>query len=135
MTWILLLAISSSVVSGVNKQYVRSDHCRSANAWSDNSVANLQRIVTGMGAGSIKLRAAYKLPYVTSTPAVVLVASDSVCAAAAAAVEQLYTNSVSPRPVWVFRIGSTHYAVSDAPNVIHIFDNNFTWLATLSEVS
>ena len=124
----------SSLLTGVQPVRSVTDHCRAANSWSDNTIAYLQRIVTGTGAGSIKLRTAFKLPSVTSTPAVVLVADDSLCATAATAVENLYTDTLSRSPVWVFRIGTTHYAVSDRPELIYIFDNNFTRLAILSEV-
>ena len=133
MSRIIALTISSLLVGGQPARGA-TDHCRSADSWSANTTTYLQRIVTGTGAGSIKLRAGYKLPYVTSTPSVVLVTDDSLCATAVTAVENLYTDSLSRSPVWVFRIGTTHYAVSDRPELIYIFDNNFTRLAILSEV-
>jgi len=133
-SWVLLLVTSVSCVHGPKTPRV-TDHCRPANSWSDNSIAYLQRTVTGTDAGNVKLRTAVKLPYVSSKPAVTLITDESVCAAAVKAVENLYTDSLSRGPVWVFRVGATHYAVSDAPDLIYVFDSSFRWLATLSEVN
>lgn len=109
-------------------------NCRPANGWSANELAYLQRIVTGPDAGNAKLRTAYKLPYVTTTPAVAFVDDDATCAAAAMALESVLTDSLPHRPVYLFRIGTTRFSISDGTLVTHIFDQDFHYLLTIREL-
>lgn len=132
MIWLMAMALS--FLHGMNPYLRLEGNCKASSDWSANELAYLQRIVTGTDAGNAKLRAAFKLPYITTTPAVTLVADDTVCGAAATALETFLADSLSHRPVWVFQIGSTRFAIADGSLVPHIFDNNFNYLVSLGEL-
>lgn len=111
--------------------------CRPAGSWSRNTLANLQAIVTGADSGNAHLRKAFDLPHVTTIPAVEHVVDELECARAARAVAAQWVDSLSPLPVWVFRIGTTRVGVSDGrPGgrgniLVHIFDNNYSYLLSI----
>ncbi|HMI47695.1 MAG TPA: hypothetical protein VK481_03410 [Gemmatimonadaceae bacterium] len=109
-------------------------NCRSQNSWSDNTIEYFTGIVTREDSGNLKLRRAFNLPAVTSTPAVSLVSDDAECVKAVKALNGIYTDSVSHRPAYVFRIGATRLAVSDGSLQIHIFDSSYKYLLSLQEL-
>lgn len=111
--------------------------CRPADAFSAGIIAHLQTVVTGSDAGNSKLRAAYRLPLVTTSPAVELVADESVCASAKSAVEDRFTDGTTVSQVYVFRIGTTRIAATAAqPSggeglMVFVFDSSYSYLATI----
>lgn len=112
-------------------------NCREANSWSRNEVEHLRKTVTGTDSGNIKRREAFQLPYVTTLPAVEHVLDEAECGRAAAALETRYADGKSRRPLWVFRIGSTRFGVSDGTTggrgniLVRIFDTSYTYLVSL----
>lgn len=132
MIWLIAMALS--FFHGMHPNLHLEGNCRASNDWSTNELAYLQKIVTGTDLGNTKLRAAFKLPYITTTPAVTLVSDDAVCGAAATALESFLADSLSHRPVFVFQVGSTRFAIADGSLEPHIFDNNFNYLLTLGEL-
>lgn len=112
-------------------------NCGAANSWSRNEVEHLRKIVTGTDAGSIKARAAFQLPHVLTLPAVEHVLDEAECGRAAAALEGLYSDGRSRRPVWVFRIGDTRFAVSDLSGggrgniLVHLFDASYKYIVSV----
>ena len=124
----ILLALLLSLVSAPRaEQYPTTNACRAANSWSSNTVSYLQRIVTSSDAGNAKARQSFDLPYVTTTPAVELVNDESECANAVAALNSFYADSVSHGPVFLIRIGTTRFAISDGSQSIHIFDTSYNY--------
>jgi hypothetical protein len=105
--------------------------CRAANSWSSNTVSYLQRIVTGSDAGSVKLRQAFDLPYVTTTPAVELVSDETECGNAVSALNSFYTDGLSHSPVFLIRVGTTRFAINDGSLATHIFDTNYQYKLSL----
>ncbi len=105
--------------------------CRPENSWSLNSVAYFERIVSSGDAENARLRAAFNLPIVVSSPRVTLVTDEAVCARAVAAIDALYTGGPSRTPVHVFRIGTTRLAVAHRIADIHVFDVTHTYLVTV----
>jgi hypothetical protein len=97
-------------------------------------VSYLQRIVTGTDAGNAKLRASFDLPYVTTTPAVELVTDEAQCANAVAALNSYYTDGLSHSPVFLIRVGTTRFAITDGSLVVHIFDTSYNYRITLAEL-
>jgi hypothetical protein len=78
-----------------------------------------------------------KLPNVTTSPAVEHVLDEAECGRAAAALEAKYGDGISRRPLWVFRIGSTRFGVSDGSEggrgniLIRIFDTSYNYLVSI----
>lgn len=113
------------------------ENCRVGNSWSQKTVGQLQWTVTGTDSSSSRLRTALQLPSVATSPAVEHVVDEAECARAAAALENRYADGLSRRPLWVFRIGSTRFGVSDGTTggrgniLVHIFDTSYTYLASL----
>ena len=105
--------------------------CRGQNSWSDNTVSYFTRIVTDGSAGNIKLRQAFNLPEVASAPAVSLVTDGTECGRAVTALNGIYTDGISHGPAYVFRIGTTRFAVADGSLTIHIFDSSYKYLLSL----
>lgn len=111
--------------------------CRAPNSWSQNTVEYMRETVTGTDTASARLRDALKLPYVSTSSAVEHVLDEAECGRAAAALETKYADGVSRRPLWVFRIGSTRFGVSDGTTggrgniLVHIFDTGYTYLVSL----
>lgn len=124
---ILLVMLLSFVVSPQPERDPNANACRAANSWSSNTVSYLQRIVTSSDSGNAKARQSFDLPYVTTTPAVELVADESECANAVAALNSFYADSVSHGPVFLIRVGTTRFAISDGSQSIHIFDTSYNY--------
>jgi hypothetical protein len=130
----LLLVLLSTFSAGLGPAHAPlANACHSANSWSSNEITYLQGIVTGTDAGNAKLRQAFDLPYVTTTPAVELVTDEAECANAVTAVNSLYTDGRSHSPVFLIRVGSTRYAISDGSDV-HIFDTSYSYKMTIGEL-
>ena len=79
-------------------------------------------------------RKVFKLPRVTTRPAVTFVQNESVCERAAEALEHFYTDPRHHRPVYVFRVGTTRFVMSDRSLNSQVFDRKFKHLATLGEL-
>jgi len=77
------------------------------------------------------LRESYNLPRVGSSPAVHHILDDSACGRAAAALSAIYIDKHDPAPVFVFKIGTTRFAVADRSLTLHIFDASYTHLLYL----
>jgi len=107
-------------------------NCRPANSWTQNAVLHFQRIVTFGGPGYVKLRQAYNLPAVYTSPAVSLVTDEAECARAIAALDGIYTDGESHGPVYLFKIGSTRFAAADGSLTVHIFDSTYNYLVSIS---
>lgn len=139
ITLFMILSACSSPMPRANQavETTSTPSCRAANSWSQKTVGQLQSTVTGTDSSSSRLRAALQLPYVATSPAVDHVVDEAECGRAAAALETKYADGVSRRPIWVFRIGSTRFGVSDGTTggrgniLVNIFDANYTYLVTL----
>ena len=94
----------------------------------------LERTVTGTGTENVLARRTFKLPRVTTRPAVTFVQNESVCEAAAEALEAFYKDPRHHRPVYVFRVGTTRFVISDRSLNVQVFDRKFKHLATLGEL-
>lgn len=128
----LLLAFLLSLFNSPSLEKVSSTNaCRAANSWSSNTVSYLQKIVTGSDSGSVKLRQAFDLPYVTTTPAVELLVDETACGNAVTALNSIYTDGLSHSPVFLIRIGTTRFAISDGSQATHIFDTNYQYKLSL----
>jgi len=135
---IVALSACGSRMPRVNQtETTLTSSCRAGNSWSQKTTGELRRTVTGTDSLSSRLRAALQLPYVATSPAVEHVLDEAECSRAAAALETRYADGVSRRPLWVFRIGSTRFGVSDGTigargNImVRIFDTSYTYLASL----
>lgn len=124
-------ALFLSVGLHVPPDEVSAGNCRPQSGVSNNVVTFLTEIVTRGDPGNIKLRQAYNLPAVSTTPAVTLVADDAECAKAAAALQAFYNDGVSSAPVWVFKIGTSRIAAVDGSLEINVFDTSYNHLALL----
>jgi len=111
--------------------------CRPADSLSASVIAHLQAVVTGSDSGNAKLRQAYNLPLVATTPPVVLVTDELACADAKAAVEARYTDGTTSDQVYVFRVGTTRMVAFDGRAggrggiMMHVFDSAYTYLVTI----
>jgi hypothetical protein len=126
----LLLLISLLFPSHTSAR-LTTGNCRVQNSWSDNTISYFTRIVTSGSAGNVKLRQAFNLPAVVSSPAVSLVTDDAECARAVTALNSIYTDAISHAPAYVFKIGTTRIAVADGSLQIHIFDASYNYLLSL----
>lgn len=120
----LLLSLSAAPLNLTNA-------CHAENSWSIGTVTFLTRVTTSTDAGNAQLRSALDLPLATTTPPVELVTDESVCNLAVTALNSFYTDGLTHSPVYVFRIGTTRYGVSDGSWVIHVFDTNFQYKHTI----
>jgi len=114
----------------------RTNLCRPADSFSAGMIQHFNAVVTGTDAGNTRLREAYKLLLVTTSPAVTLVTDESECLLAKAAVEDRFTDGTTTSQVYVFRIGTTRIAASAAKMsrdqiLIDIFDSSYNYLTTL----
>lgn len=114
----------------------RTSVCRPADSFSAGMIQHLNAVVTGTDTGNTRLRQAYRLLPVTTSPAVTLVTDESECLLAKAAVEGRFTDGTTTSQVYVFRIGTTRIAASAAKMsrdqiLIDIFDSSYNYLTTL----
>jgi hypothetical protein len=131
----LLLAVWLSFFNGPrSEQDPTTNAYRVADSWSSNYVSYLQRIVTGSDAGNAKLRQSFDLPYVTTTPPVELVINEADCKNAVAALNSFYADSLSHSPVFLIRVGTTRFAISDRWEDMHIFDTSYHYKISLLEL-
>ena len=132
-----MYALLSFILSiGFASSPPRTSVCRPADSFSAGTIEHLNAVATGTDTGSTKLRRAYKLLLVTTSPAVTLVADESECLLAKAAVEGRFTDGTTTSQVYVFRIGTSRIAASAAKMsrnqiLIDIFDSSYNYLATL----
>jgi len=132
--WFAVIMLGCLYTAATSSQ---SGNCRPSDSWSRNSVEHFRSIVTGVDAGSSKARQLFQLPYVSTSPAVVHVQDDAECAREADALDAMYADGTPHRPVYLLRIGTTRYAVSDgSPGgrgnaLVHLFDAAYSYLATL----
>lgn len=128
----LLIVFWLSFVTGARPaQDPTASACRAANSWSSNTVSYLQRIVTSSDAGNAKARQSFDLPYVTTTPAVQLVTNEADCRNAVAALNAFYGDSLSHSPVFLIRVGTSRFAITDGLESIHIFDTSYHYKISL----
>ena len=123
----LFLAILFSFSPGLPSAKISvTSACHDSTSWSSQQVNFLTRIVTRTDAAYAARRASLDLPFVTTAPAVELVTDENECANAVLALNAFYGDSLSHTPVYLFRIGTTRYAISDGSDV-HIFDTNYQY--------
>ena len=132
---ILTLVTAIAMTAGTGA--IGTPNCAAADSWSDNATTYLTRIVTSSDAGNASLRQAFQLPFVTVTPAVEHVTDEAECDRTATALESMYADSVSRRPLWVFRIDTSRFVVADgSPGgrgnlLLHIFDSSYNYLLSV----
>ncbi len=111
--------------------------CLAANAYSDHVMQNAASVASGADSVSARLRTAFHLPAV-GTDQVTLVATDSICALAAAAFFGSFSSdNGTARPVWVLKVGTSRYIVFDGQHQVGgrdiqvVLDEDFNYLAAI----
>jgi hypothetical protein len=110
--------------------------CRPPSEASDDRLAFFTDVVTRTDEENTALRQAVMLLRVTTTPAVTLVADDSICAAVAAAVEAFLGDGLTRSSLWVLRAGPERYVAFDGSqdhgwSVHWVFDSSLNYLSTV----
>lgn len=133
MPSILILFIGATFLFAHRQQ---TTVCRQADSFSAGVIQHIQKVVTATDAGNASVRAAYKLPLVTTSPAVELVTDENQCLLAKAAVEARYTDGTTADQVYLLRIGTTRFVATDGRKggrdvMLHVFDTSFQYLITI----